>query len=88
MTDFGPLDLRGTIGHKRSYEDLLPHSAVEEIEPGLRVRVVNLETLVATKEEAGREKDLPPKSAASNPSRPPPPSEVDGQFRRVIPYFS
>jgi hypothetical protein len=58
MTDFGPLDLLGTIGKGRSYEELLPHSDVEEIEPGLNIRVLNLETLVATKEEAGREKDL------------------------------
>jgi hypothetical protein len=58
MTDFGHLDLLGTIGSKRSYEDLLPHSTIEEIEPSLRIRVVSLETLVVTKEEAGREKDL------------------------------
>ena len=32
MTDFGPLDLLGTIGNKRSYEDLLPDSTIEVIE--------------------------------------------------------
>jgi hypothetical protein len=58
MTNFGPLDLLGTIGNNRSYDDLLPYSAVEVIEPELRVRVVSLEILIATKEEAGREKDL------------------------------
>ena len=58
MTDFGPLDLLGTIGDKRSFEDLLSHSTVEVIEPDLNIRVVNLETLIATKEEAGRDKDL------------------------------
>lgn len=58
MTDFGPLDLLGTIGNKRSYEDLMADSTVEVIEPDLRVRVVGLETLIATKEEAGRDKDL------------------------------
>jgi hypothetical protein len=58
LTDFGPLDLLGTIGNKRSYEDLLPNSTVEVIGPDLRVRVVNLEMRIATKEEAGRDKDL------------------------------
>lgn len=58
MTDFGPLDLLGTVGNQRSYEDLLPRSVVEEIEPTLRIRVVDLETLIATKEEANRPKDL------------------------------
>jgi hypothetical protein len=58
MTGFGPLDLLGTVGNKRSYEDLLPNSTVEVIEPDLRVRVVSLEMLIATKDEAGREKDL------------------------------
>jgi hypothetical protein len=28
------------------------------IEPDLKIRVVNLETLIATKQEAGRDKDL------------------------------
>jgi hypothetical protein len=58
MTGFGPLDLLGTIGNNRSYEDLLPTSTVEVIEPDLRVRVLSLEVLVATKEEAGRDKDI------------------------------
>ena len=57
-TKFGPLDLLGTIGEKRSYPDLLAHSTHIQISPGLMIRVLNLETLIATKEEAGREKDL------------------------------
>jgi hypothetical protein len=58
MTDFGPLDLLGTVGQARSYEDLLQHSTIEQIDPALRIRVVDLETLVTLKEEAGRDKDL------------------------------
>jgi hypothetical protein len=72
MTSFGPLDLLGTIGNKRSYEDLLPDSTVEEIESDLHVRVLNLETLIAVKEEAGRDKDvavLPTLRATLNESR-------------------
>lgn len=57
LTQFGPLDVLGTIGKGRSYADLLPHTTVEEITPELRVRVLDLETLIATKEEAGRDKD-------------------------------
>jgi hypothetical protein len=57
MTAFGPLDVLGTIGNGRSYEDLLPHATIEEITAELRVRVLDLETLIATKEETGRDKD-------------------------------
>jgi hypothetical protein len=57
-TDFGPLDLLGTIGSNRSYPDLLPHSKLVSITESLQVRVLDLETLIATKEEAGRDKDL------------------------------
>ena len=58
MTRFGPLDLLGTIGKARGYGDLLPHTIEMEITDGLRVRVLQLDALIATKEEAGREKDL------------------------------
>ena len=52
----GPLDLLGTIGAGRGYEDLLPHS--DEIEIGhLRLRVLSLEKLIEVKEEMGFEKD-------------------------------
>jgi hypothetical protein len=57
ITQFGPLDVLGTIGKGRAYPDLLPHSSVEEITPELQVRVLDLDTLIETKEEAGRDKD-------------------------------
>ena len=56
MTRSGPLDLLGTIGSGRGYENLLPHS--DEIEIGhLRLRVLSLEKLIEVKEEMGFEKD-------------------------------
>ena len=58
MTKFGPLDLLGTIGRERSYADLLPNSSLEEITVDFHVRVLDMQTLIATKEEAGRERDL------------------------------
>lgn len=58
MTRFGPLDVLGMIGQSRSYEDLLPHAHELEVGEGLRVRVLNLETLIAVKEEVAGEKDL------------------------------
>src|SRR3954468_8693064 len=58
MTRFAALDLLGSITNGRTYDDLLPHSNVQEIAPGVQVRVLDLETLIATKEEAGRDKDL------------------------------
>lgn len=58
LTRFGPLDLLGTIGHSRAYEDLLAVTEEIQLGGGLAVRVLNLETLIAVKEEAGDEKDL------------------------------
>lgn len=58
MTRFGPLDVLGAIGKGRRYEQLLPHATELETGPGLRVRVLDLATLIAVKEETGQEKDL------------------------------
>jgi predicted nucleotidyltransferase len=57
MTRAGPLDLLGTITGGRGYQELLPHTAILDIGDGLCVRVVDLETLIRLKEEAGRDKD-------------------------------
>ena len=54
---YGPFDLLGTIGRGLNYQDLLPHSIEMEIAAGILVRVLDLETLVAIKEELGGEKD-------------------------------
>ena len=58
MTRFGPLDVLGSIGKGRRFQDLLPHAAEMTIEGGIRIRVLNLETQIAVKEEIGQEKDL------------------------------
>jgi hypothetical protein len=57
MTRYGPLDLLGTIGRDLAYQDLLPHSIEMDIGEGIRVRVLDLETLIAIKEELAGEKD-------------------------------
>jgi predicted nucleotidyltransferase len=57
MTDAGPLDLLGAIGKGRRFEELVDSTVELEIEDGLRVRVLDLETLIEIKEETGREKD-------------------------------
>jgi len=57
-TRFGPLDVLGSIGRSRSYNDLLPHVKEVELGQGLHVQVLNLETLIAIKEEIAGEKDL------------------------------
>jgi len=59
LTKHGPLDLLGRIGSGRSYADLLPHSVLMEFSGGLRVKVLDVETQIAVKEETGRDKDLP-----------------------------
>jgi hypothetical protein len=57
MTRAGPLDLLGTIGHGHSYDDLIGQTIELEIEKGLQVRVLKLETLIKVKEETAGEKD-------------------------------
>jgi predicted nucleotidyltransferase len=57
ITNCGPLDVLGTIGRGLGYEDLLPHTIEIEIGGGARVHVLNLEMIVALKEELGGEKD-------------------------------
>jgi hypothetical protein len=56
ITRYGPLDLLGTIGRDLGYQDLVPHSVELDISEGLRIRVLDLETLIAIK-ELGGEKD-------------------------------
>jgi hypothetical protein len=57
LTKFGPLDVLRMIGKSRTWEDLRPHSRTMEIEPGVVVSVLDLETLIAVKEELGFPKD-------------------------------
>ena len=57
ITRYGPLDLLGTIGHDLGYQDLLPHSTEIDIGGGIRIHVLNLEKLIAIKEELAGEKD-------------------------------
>jgi hypothetical protein len=57
ITIYGPLDLLGTIGHGLGYDDLVQHSEVMKVGADIRVRVLDLETLIAIKEELGGEKD-------------------------------
>ena len=56
MTKFGPLDLLGTIGIGRSYDDLLKHTVELEVSK-LRVHALDLETLIEAKKETISEKD-------------------------------
>src|ERR1019366_4096146 len=58
ITNCGPLDVLGTIGGGLGYEDLLPHTSEMETGGGVRVRVLNLSTIVALKEELAGEKAL------------------------------
>ena len=57
ITDFGPLDLLGSIGRNRTCRDLAPHAEALEVGPGVRVLVLDLATQVAVKEEVGGGKD-------------------------------
>lgn len=57
VTRYGAVDFLGTIGRNLGYQELLPHSEEIDIGEGVRVRVLDLETLIAIKEELGGEKD-------------------------------
>ena len=57
-TKFGYLDVLGHIGRGRTYAGLLDHTIEMDLGDGLRVKVLDLETLIAVKEEVGHEKDL------------------------------
>jgi predicted nucleotidyltransferase len=57
MTKGGPLDLLGEIAKGRGYKELLKYTVTLKISEDLEVRLLDLETLIETKEEAAREKD-------------------------------
>jgi hypothetical protein len=57
ITRFGPLDLLATIGDGRTYDDLLPHSRLMLITETVRIRVLELDEIIAIKEKLGSEKD-------------------------------
>ena len=58
MTRFGPLDVLGLIGEGREYSDLAPHTIEMDVDERLTVRLLDLETLIQTKQETAGEKDL------------------------------
>jgi hypothetical protein len=56
MTRFGPLDVLGVVGAGRDFEQLLAHSSRRRLR-GFYVRVMDLETQIAVKQELGHQKD-------------------------------
>lgn len=57
MTRAGPLDLLGVIIGDRGYEELMPHTLAMNLGDDIQVRLLDLPTLIAIKEETGRDKD-------------------------------
>jgi len=58
LTRYGPVDLLATIGQGLDFSALLPRSAEMKIGEGIGVRVLDLETIIAVKEQLASEKDL------------------------------
>jgi len=58
LTRYGPMDLLAQIGQGLGFAELLAGSNEMEIGAGVRVRVLNLETVISVKEYLGSEKDL------------------------------
>jgi hypothetical protein len=56
-TTAGPLDVLGAIAGQRDYAALLPHTVEIELDHNLWIRILDLETLIITKRETGRQKD-------------------------------
>jgi predicted nucleotidyltransferase len=56
LTDLGALDILGDLGEGLAYEDLAGRTQEYEM-AGLRVRALDLETLIQIKERVGRDKD-------------------------------
>ena len=57
MTQHGPLDVLGSIGSDQDYGDLVDHSIRLEIGDGRAVRVLDLDMLIAIKEQLNTAKD-------------------------------
>lgn len=58
LTRYGPLDLLATVGRNLTYEDLLPHCSTINVGAGVRIKILNLETLIELKEQLAGDKDL------------------------------
>ena len=58
LTRYGPVDLLATIGRGLDFSALLPRSTEMKIGEGIGVRVLDLETIIAVKEQLASEKDL------------------------------
>lgn len=56
ITRLGPLDILGRLHDARGYEELEPH-AIEVVDGDLRVRVIDLATLIEIKRSTGRVRD-------------------------------
>lgn len=56
-TDFGDLDVLGTIGRATTFDEVIKTAIAFDI-AGVVVRTIDLRRLIASKEEVGRAKDL------------------------------
>jgi predicted nucleotidyltransferase len=58
-TEFGHFDILGSVGKDGlTYDDLLPHTEEMDLGEGLKIRVLDLPTLIELKTQAGQPKDM------------------------------
>lgn len=57
QTSAGPLDVLGAIVGQRDYGALLPHTIELALDDATWIRILDLATLILTKQETGRRKD-------------------------------
>ena len=56
-TSFGPIDVLGAIAGQRDYAALLPHTVELALDDTTWICMLDLATLIITKQETGRNKD-------------------------------
>ena len=58
LTKYGPLDVLGAIGTGSNYTTLQDHVERIQLENGVQLKILDLQTLIAEKEKTRRDKDI------------------------------
>ena len=58
LTKYGPLDVLGSIGTGSNFSTLQEHIEKIQLDNGVELRILNLQTLITEKEKTKRDKDI------------------------------
>lgn len=59
ITEYGPLDVLGAVGHNSDFDTLRSHVQTISLGDNHAVNVLELDALIELKQETARKKDLP-----------------------------